>query len=107
MATFFNYQILADRFVLNLKCEETQGAIFPFGVLLLVMREEEIARHLGPYPNLNSTGDSAFSPKDPVQISSLKICTHVQYKLLYYGILYNTTKLQNVFISKKRILQFL
>ena len=56
MANFFNYQILADRFVLNLKVsKKTQGAIFPIGLLLMVMGEEEIAWHLGPYPHLNST----------------------------------------------------
>ena len=49
--------MLADRFVLNLKMRKNQGAIFPIGALLLVMREEEIAWHLGPYPHLNGTCD--------------------------------------------------
>ena len=46
---------MADRFVLNLKMWKIQGAILPIGILLLVMREEEVAWHLGPYPILNTT----------------------------------------------------
>ena len=38
MSKFLDYQILADRFVLNLKSEKTQGDIFLIDILLLVMR---------------------------------------------------------------------
>ena len=38
MANFLNYQILADRFVLNLKMWKIQGAIFPIGILLLAIK---------------------------------------------------------------------
>ena len=39
MSKFFDYQILADRFVLNLKkWKKNQGTIFPIDILLLVMR---------------------------------------------------------------------
>ena len=45
-----NYQISADRFVLNLKIWKNSRCHFPIGILLLVVREEEIAWHLGPFP---------------------------------------------------------
>ena len=38
MANFFDYQILADRFVFRLNYIKTQGAFFPIDILLMVMR---------------------------------------------------------------------
>ena len=38
MSKFFYHQILADRFVLNLKSEKTQGAIFLIDILLTVIK---------------------------------------------------------------------
>ena len=38
MSKLFYYQILADRFVLNLKMWKTEGAICPIDILFLVMR---------------------------------------------------------------------
>ena len=36
--SMFCFEISADRSVLNLKSENTQGAIFPIDILLLVLR---------------------------------------------------------------------
>ena len=55
MTLFLNYQILADWFVLNLKMWKNSSPIYPIDILLLVMKSEEIARHLGLHPIVNRT----------------------------------------------------
>ena len=55
MVTFFDYQILANRFVLKLKLCKNSSAIFPIDILLVVMGSEEIVCLLGQYPHLNTT----------------------------------------------------
>ena len=55
MSKFFYHQILADRFVLNLKKWKTQGAIFSIDNLLLVIKSLDFCLALGQYPILNTT----------------------------------------------------
>ena len=55
MTKLFNYQILADRFVLNLKMWKTQGPIFPVDIVLLVMKSWDFCQALGPHPIMNMT----------------------------------------------------
>ena len=57
MAKPFDYQILANRFVLKLKLCKNSSAIFPIDILLMVMRSEEIVWHFGQHPHLNTTRD--------------------------------------------------
>ena len=61
MSKFFYHQILADRFVLNLK-KKTQGAIFSIDNLLLVIKSLDFCLALGQYPILNTTRVSALVP---------------------------------------------
>ena len=55
MAKYFDYQILADGFVLKLKLCKNSSAIFPIYILLIVMRSEKNVWHLGHHPHLNTT----------------------------------------------------
>ena len=61
MAKYFDYQILANRFVLKVKLCKNSCAILPIDILLMVMRSKEIVWHLGHYPHLNTTHVKATS----------------------------------------------
>ena len=71
MAKFFDYEILANRFVLKLELYKNSSAIFPIDMLLMVMRFKEIVWHLGQHPHLNTIRDELFLMKQNIHETQL------------------------------------
>ena len=75
MAKYLDFQILANRFVLKLKLRKNSSAIFLFDIVLMVMKSQDFARHLGQYPHLNTTCGNSSADNFPSHFSDTIIAT--------------------------------